>query len=156
MVPAPSQHTDQRPLSARLEALFSFDNPAAAVQPHPVSEHDAMRAPRPLTLLPAQNGIPKPSLKPRQLQLSPLDMPSRPSSTQPSPQRSPLPILRWLGRQPSPSSASTSGSPPTSRSSSPISALRDALSSTLPTPPPAAHQSQHSPSSRTRTNHPPT
>ncbi|KAI0066489.1 alpha/beta-hydrolase [Artomyces pyxidatus] len=74
-------------------------------------------------------------------------MPTFPSSTQPSPKRSPHPVVRWLGRSPSSSSFAShpsDSSELSSRSSSPrLDSLQDALNSSLPTPPPSAHHPVH-------------
>ncbi|KAA1468074.1 alpha/beta-hydrolase [Dentipellis sp. KUC8613] len=125
-----NENKTRRTLSSRLRSLV----PSSSKSP-PQSE--PMRQPRPQPLKP----------KPRLAPLQP-PMPSPPSSSQPSPVKSPLPILRWLGHHPSSTSLHSNASTPSSassRSASPLSSLQDALSSPLPpppqvTPPSASHQ----------------
>ena len=86
----------------------------------------------------------RPKLRPRpiSLNLSPLDMPTRPPNSQHPPHKSPYPVLRWFGQnEHSPTSSdsplSSSGSQPISRSASPMQNLLDALTSPLPIPSPS-------------------
>ena len=87
----------------------------------------------------------KPSPRPMSLNLSLENMPALPPNSQQSPHRSPHPVLRWCGHT-SPSVTSDSSMPPSSPDphpspdrlpDSPMENLRDALTSSLPTPTPS-------------------
>lgn len=71
---------------------------------------------------------------PKNLNLSPEDMPARPPNSQRSPHKSPHPVLRWFGPRTSETVAQPPESRPLSRSASPLQNLLDALTSPLPIP----------------------
>jgi len=87
----------------------------------------------------------KQSPRPMSLNLSSENMPALPPNSQQSPHRSPHPVLRWYGHtNPSVTSVSSMPSSPDSHPNrppdSPMENLRDALTSSLPTPTPSTLQ----------------
>jgi len=82
----------------------------------------------------------KPSTRPMSLNLSLENMPALPPNSQQSPHRYPHPVLRWCGHT-NPSVTSDSSMPsdphPNRLPDSPMENLRDALTSSLPTPTPS-------------------